>query len=535
MTPIIANYKHLKKLFTTCRLGTQALLCASLILSCGRTLKITKPDRQKQREEKLNFDRSSFGNSPLLFWYHLTEFEKTALQNADKAKKGDPDALFALAIFASGNVRDMATYNAYHKRVLDFIKSIQPGIKKKNKVKEKGKVLYDAMCKEFFKQRITDKALKGYRFNQSQLTKIFRTEKFNCISSSLLFIVLARYFDFTAKGVHIPSHTFVQLETPDGEIIEIETTIKSGYDKVHDRAFYEQKGKGWYSKRGLEQSTYEDYLRREIAEPYEVICFNMNNQHTGYNRMSALDRNRLLEGMGFVRTNDSYSQDSRLIVYNKEFNNLKDSKDYATLGRMFDKIHPLLPKLRKTWSANPEVNNHLLLIEYQYALTLLNTGKENQAVENLTELLTRLDSKLELYNLLIKNSIAIIGNYSKQLIKEKKFTECLTLLNTFTSPPQIVENLQMSYDYLYESWASVHWGKKEWFKAIEKNEKALSFAKTQEDTNRIQGNTEGAYSNWASTLANAGKKEEARKVLKQCIKNCPKAKTCRKNLRILSK
>ncbi len=508
------------------------LLC---ILSCSSTGTTVKKDHKKVKVGRLSFDRSTFGNSSLQFWYSLTAFEINALSNTQKAKQGDPDALFALAIMASGNVRDKATYTVYHNRVLGFVNAIRPAVIKAKTVKEKGEILYDGMCQEFFKQRITDNALKGYRFGQSQLTEVFRTAKFNCVSSSMLYIVLARYFGFTVKGVNIPSHIFVQLEVEAGKMIEIETTIKSGYDIIHDKAFYKKQGKDWFSLRNLPPSSYEDYLKRQLLEPYEVVCFNMNNQHTAAGTMPEFDRNRLLEAMGFINTKDSYSQDNRLIVYNNEFNYLNGVKDFETLGRMFEKIKQVLPEVRKKWSTDPEVLNHLLLIEYEYAYTLLKTNRAKEGLALLDPLLASLNPTLGLYKDLVHNSVSIIGSYSNQLIEDKKFNACLTLLNSYNEKDILHNKLDGGYCFLFESWATDQWKKAGWPQTVAKYKQALAFTRSAEDSSRIYGNIEGAYCNWAVTNARSGKKTEARKVLNKCVRDIPEAKDCKKSLRQLKR
>ena len=165
-------------------------------------------------------DRKNFGNSDLPFWSELTDFECETLKGIEKAKQGDPDALFALAIFASGNVRDTATYNTYHRKVQQFTKKIRLKIEKENDISTKGQILFDEMCSVFFIRSAVDNELKGYKFDQSRLSEIFKSNKYNCVSSSMLYIILARYFGLRVKGLIMPSHVFAQLETNKSKIIE---------------------------------------------------------------------------------------------------------------------------------------------------------------------------------------------------------------------------------------------------------------------------------------------------------------------------
>jgi hypothetical protein len=93
----------------------------------------------------LDYDRSGFGNAPFPFWMHLTPFEIRTLLDAEKAKAGDPDALLALALVASGNVRDSAVFLKHKDRIVRFIAGIRPDIDAQKDVWQKGYKLYLSM------------------------------------------------------------------------------------------------------------------------------------------------------------------------------------------------------------------------------------------------------------------------------------------------------------------------------------------------------------------------------------------------------
>ena len=70
------------------------------------------------------FDRTGYGNSLPGFWSALTAPEVRALQDRDKAAAGDPAALLALAIFASGDKRAPEEYAAMQARVAAFTQAL---------------------------------------------------------------------------------------------------------------------------------------------------------------------------------------------------------------------------------------------------------------------------------------------------------------------------------------------------------------------------------------------------------------------------
>jgi hypothetical protein len=98
--------------------------------------------------------RPGYCSADLPLWWPLTEAEAAALKGADRARKGDPEALLSLAIFASGNRRDAADYARYQERVRRFVAEVRPAI------------------------------------DQGRVTGIFDDGHYNCMSSTLLYLVL---------------------------------------------------------------------------------------------------------------------------------------------------------------------------------------------------------------------------------------------------------------------------------------------------------------------------------------------------------
>jgi tetratricopeptide (TPR) repeat protein len=529
MKQISDNHRTNKQFVSFSSILTLIILTISLFLSCVGPRKVITYDKAYK------FDRAAFGTSKLNFWYALTDFEIMALENYEKAISGDPEALLALAVFSSGNVRNMEVYHQYHKKVTDFVKKIKPAVDKENGVYEKGNIIFSEMCKVFINDKPADTELKGYRYNQSQITELLRTGKFNCISSALLYMILARFFDLDVWGAEVPSHIFLHIKTPDEKLIDIETTTKRGYGFTHDREYYKRKAKSWSTKRNLVKGTYEEYLRRIFHKPYELICFNMINQHTADNRMATFDRNRLLEAMGYIYHDNKTSQKNRLIVYNNEYNHLKNRGEFATLYRMHSKIQLFLPELKKRWPKDHELLNFIAWIEYQYAYTLLKNKKTDNLTETIEELLISLKSELRDYNTLLNNCLSLIFEYSAGLIEKNNFNESLLLLNNFHKYDITKKLMNNAYMWLYENQAGYHWDKDDWRDAIEYYSNALNYVNDENDTKRINKNIEGAYCNWAKIYFDNDSTAHGLEILEECTQKYPQAKKCRTVLKQFKK
>lgn len=506
-------HSHQKTGFNNQRLfffGILLVVCTvCFIPHCVSVKKIVIEGASEEFIKKNTFDRSGFGNSKLQLWYGLTEFEEVALSKREAAIQGDPEALLALAIFSSGNVRDMSTYEQYRSRVTAFVEKIRPEVEKCGDDEKKGAVIFQHMTNAFFKQWAGGDELLGYRFEQSQLTELFRTGHFNCISSSLLYIVCCRYFGLNVKGVEIPSHIFVQLETSAGKKIDIETTIKTGYGLVHDKKFYAQSSQAWLKSRKLKDAAFEDYLNRTIHEPYQLIAGNMFNQHTDEKRMAQIDRNRLLEASGYLNSSNARCVKNRLIIYNNEYCYFKGVKDDRSIVRMFQKVGSLLSQLLDSWARNTSMSGSLANFMDEYYYAQLANNAENEALSIVSDAVKLLSLGDTTYVTLVNNILLITNIYLDRLVKKKEFGRTLLYLDRLGTHQQLQEGLIGKRRYIHEEWAFSFWEKNDWEQAAVQYMNAFRYAGGPEEKKRVLDNLTSTYINWSNVFWEKGAWPEA--------------------------
>lgn len=281
-------------------------------------------------------------------WSPLTKLESNTLNNSHLAESGDPDALLALAVLASGDTRSYEEFVRIKSKIDQFVIRLKPRISQQKNSWRKGFELHSAMHDEFFLPNETYFELEGYSANQSQISGIFKDKTYNCISSSLLFLILARYFDLQVEGVLLPTHSYIQLTTPEGQVIEIETTSKTGFGVRHNRAFYESSDRQkWFRVRSLIPTTHEDYLNREVVSGYQLIIDNMNHQHTARDKMSRGDRYRLQEIRGWLLPDDSEAQLYRFYALNNELIQLKKDKQFLQAKALIKLAETLVDSYRQ--------------------------------------------------------------------------------------------------------------------------------------------------------------------------------------------
>jgi hypothetical protein len=470
-------------------------------------------------------DHAAYGSNAIPLWSPLTAPELRALQDRDKAAAGDADALLALAILASGDRRRPEDYAAIRASIAAFAARLRPELDAEKSPWQKGFKLHRAMHAAFFPAAQGADNPVGYDWAQSRLTGIFTEKKYNCISSALLYLVLAREFGFRVQGVLLPSHAFVQLTLPDGKIIEVETTTPSGYDWIHDEAFYKKRAGAWFSARGLPASTYKDYQARRILEPLQLVAHNMGNQHTAPKVMSAPDRCRLLEARAWTYPADREGQVNRIAFFASEFKFLSGKGEWAVLERMYRTVAPSFPALRKKWEADSALANHVAWQAFCNASVLHELGRIPEAFPWIDSSLAWLSMDAADGAILKSNNVARIGRMARDLGERKEFSAAEGYLLRYPGLLREDKNLRAQMTWLYQAWAMQACERKEWEAAAALFGKSLEYA-AKEYRKPIRDNVAVAYLNIAAQHQNDGDWPKAREVLRKCLDKVPEAKKC---------
>jgi tetratricopeptide (TPR) repeat protein len=83
--------------------------------------------------------------------------------------------------------------------------------------------------------------LLAYRERQTRLDVLIREGSFNCVSSAVLYAVLAKAFSLPVAGVRTPDHAFCRV-TAGERAIDVETTSPFGFDPGSRREFKDHFG-----------------------------------------------------------------------------------------------------------------------------------------------------------------------------------------------------------------------------------------------------------------------------------------------------
>jgi hypothetical protein len=326
--------------------------------------------------------------------------------------------------------------------------------------------------------------LSSYQFEQARLTGIFTGGHYNCLSSAMLFTVLARAFDLPVRAAVVPTHVFIEMGPPAGPTttrppIEIETTSDKGFDWVHDERFYREDAQGWSASRGLSPVTFEEYQRRTIIEPYRLMALAMRDGRSGD---GDADRMRLTELAGLVDPDDADAVRDRVQVYVNESVDLYKNNAWRTMARMFDVVAPALADVAAR-NHDPRTLQNVSWATWNHANALMIVGRTEEAMARMNDGVARLDPAWPDADKLRNNYASLVNDRLCDLIARKDYARAVDV-----------------YD----------------------QQRA-----TCRPNKICMGNVGIAYQNWSVEHQNTGNWQAARDVLTRCVSELPEDEGCR--------
>ena len=473
---------------------------------------------------ELSFDRSEFGASGTELWSSLNAFEAWAVSRMPSARNGDPDALLALYLLASGDRTDMEAFRQYRNGMDKWLQQLPLSGDPEQKSRD-ARRLFVGLHSEYLGTDLASTTMPdNYLEEQSQLSRIFETGEFNCISSSLLYIVAARKLGLDVDGVLLPSHAFVQIRLP-GEVIEVETTSFNGFGIYHDENFYATESNQWFDDRDLEPPTYQDYLDREIVSPFQLGLFNMINQHTAEDRMSYRDRMLLAELRSIYLPADESAQKSRLAYYYQEFVHLSELGDYATARRLYNRVNPWLEQLEFQSNSDWELPVLLTAVQGQMADTLVRTGDPERGLEIARRLLQTRDFP-EQARSVESQLFSVVSGYAVDRADRDDYPGARLAFDALEF--QCLQNrvCNSGLAQVYSAWAMHYVEDKDWERSADIYREYLLLDSTSKLSEHFITNLERVYLNWAASEEWHGEWETAMAVLNQCTQMLTAAPQC---------
>jgi hypothetical protein len=460
--------------------GRAACGAIAFLTACATASEL-RPARERDTRDDPATVRPGFGNEETRTWWPLTSAEVAALRRVDDARRGDPHALLALGLVASGDHRDDASYAAFTARVDQFLTEVRPTIEAAADDWHKGYELNRAMHRAFFNGERTE--LGSYDLAQARLTGIFTQGRYNCLSSTVLFAVLARAFDMPVRAVSVPTHVFIEMSAtganPGRPALEVETTSDTGFDWVHDARFYSEDAARWSSNRGLRPVTFDEYQHREILAPYRLMALAMRDSRSGDGEN---DHMRLRELAAFVDPDDVETQRTRMQLYDNEAIALYKAEAWRTTTRLFDVVWPTVTSVGAR-NRDAETLNLVSWATWYRANAFTIVGRTDEAMALVTAGFARVDSGWKDAADLRHNYLVLLDNRLEEIIDAKDYAGAVKFY---------VDHREAC--------------------------RADEFCSNHSGMN---------YQYWSNDYQRAGDWQTARKVLQDCVAELPAHKGCR--------
>jgi len=430
-------------------------MAVGLFAACATT-EAWKPPTTRDAGDVPAAVRPGSGNAELHVWSPLTEPEIAALRGLEAARQGDVHALLALAILASGDHRDPASAERYRQRVDKFLADVKPTIAAAADDWHRGYELHRAMHRLFFSGQGSE--LGGYDFYQARITGIFEGGHYNCLSSALLFTVLARGFGLPVRAAIVPTHVFVEMDAPGGKVLEIETTSPTGFDWIHDERFYRERAASWSGQRGLRPVTLEEYSHRTIVEPYQLMAEAMIDSYQGEDDATHLRRNELA---GVIYPDSAEMQKRRIQVYDHEAHDLFERKAWRTMVSLFDTVRPAVNDIGAK-SKDAQTLEMVSWANWYHAHALMIVGRQDEAIALMAAGLAQLDKAWPDAGKLQDNYLGVLVDRLGELIVRKDYPTAVATFGKYGDLCRSNDTCTNNASIMFANWSIDHQNNGDW-------------------------------------------------------------------------
>ncbi|MDP3516605.1 MAG: hypothetical protein Q8S94_05490 [Pseudohongiella sp.] len=530
----------------SCASGTRphqlfSLLLAGLFIGGLLQAQTFEPVSAFPLSDESSVDRSGFAAPGQMTWTQLTDFEQSVIQRFN-TQTSEPDAsdLLALYLIASGDIRDDDQVKPFQTHLELFFEQHQDVLRIRDE-RERGAQLLKRMHLHFFSADERS-PLAGYDADQSQLSALLRTGVYNCISSALLYLVLAETAGLVSAGVIMPSHAYVQITLPDGRIVDVETTSADGFDVVRDEAFFNRQAGSWFESRRLVVPSFADYEQRRVVSPAGLGYESMWSQHTTEMRMPYADRMRLAEIRGLMQSEYLDAQHNRLVYYYREADYLRKQENLPALDQLFTRISPLLTEFDNQPAAalfsDPISAVPALLLQAERADWLIRTSTSNTVVPGLADqgqqlalhVLSQASSAPMNTQLIRDLAYRALGNHLGNLLAADDLVTARDLIAGFPDDCGASAFCVNALEQFYITQGQQYWAQRNWPRAISLYEEYLTLGLQTNNRSVFESNLQTAYMNQAEQYWFDEERDEAVAMLEVCVIKVASAERCQQRL-----
>ncbi len=187
--------------------------------------------------------------------------------------------------------------------------------------------------------------LRSYNVRQTQVDTLLEKGDFNCVSSSVFFLILGRSLGFTIYGVKTADHAFCSLQIGDS-FYDVETTSVYGFNPGEKKEFTDDFGK----ITGYAYVPPGNYSRRETIGEKELLALILHNRV-----VLLLERKQYAPAIGlsvdaYALLGDEFAKDLLLQVFSQYAAWAGTARRFEAVAHTLEKaahLYPRLPRLRE--------------------------------------------------------------------------------------------------------------------------------------------------------------------------------------------
>lgn len=146
----------------------------------------------------------------------------------------------------------------------------------------KGRTENELENAELIMKVMYDNVLSNYSRRQTKLSVMFKTGNYNCVSSSLLFLALAKDCGLDARIQETSVHAFVTVYTKDGQKFDVETTNPAGVNPG-EKKMISQNSSGSKKYTIVPKTYYSNRVeisdRKAVTLPAKNICAELSDRN----------------------------------------------------------------------------------------------------------------------------------------------------------------------------------------------------------------------------------------------------------------
>jgi tetratricopeptide (TPR) repeat protein len=221
-------------------------------------------------------------------------------------------------------------------------------------------------------QYLHEKIFRRYSEPQTRIDHLLDTGTYNCVSSAVLYMLLAKSAGLEVEGVVTPDHAFCRVAVQGGGV-DVETTNPHGYNPGQKREFQNAFGETGFSY--VPPGNYR--LRTSIGER-ELIGLILQNRISLLQREERIDLSVPLA----VDRHALAGSERTLVEMRKEFIN------YASVlnqERRYTEALAFLDVVRRRWGAAEEYLEIIDTLLYNAAVIMSQDGREEEILAILDE------------------------------------------------------------------------------------------------------------------------------------------------------